>query len=81
MLRLKAEMKLPGRAWLEFDLEDDIIETVESATLLTITAIYEPLGVTGRLYWLVLYPFHLVIFRKMLKEIKAAACPPEGVPL
>lgn len=59
-LLLFAEMKLPGDAWLEFKIVDD--------TLLQ-TATFRPLGIWGRLYWVVLIPFHWVIFRQMAKRL------------
>jgi hypothetical protein len=63
-LRLAAEMRLPGRAWLQFDLEP-----YGSGTLLRQTAIFDPLGVLGRLYWHLLYPVHQILFRGMLRGI------------
>jgi uncharacterized protein YbjT (DUF2867 family) len=71
-LRLAAEMKLPGRAWLEFDV-------VPSGTgsRLRQTATFDPVGLAGLLYWYVLLPVHAVIFRGMLRSIarRAAAAP------
>lgn len=63
-LLLYAEMKLPGEAWLEFD----IIPNPEGGTLRQ-TATFRPNGVFGRAYWYFLYPFHALIFRKLAKEI------------
>lgn len=68
LLRLSAEMRLPGRAWLQFELEPD-----DSGTLLRQTAIFEPLGLLGRLYWYLLYPVHQVLFQGMLRGIATAA--------
>ena len=59
-LLLFAEMKLPGEAWLEFKIENNI---------LTQTATFRPKGLWGRLYWYAVYPFHGVIFNGMLKAI------------
>jgi len=59
-LLLYAEMKLPGEAWLEFRIENDFL--VQTAT-------FRPKGLSGRLYWFVLKPFHNVIFKKMIKNI------------
>jgi uncharacterized protein YbjT (DUF2867 family) len=67
-LRLRAEMKLPGRAWLEFEIEPQ-----GSNSLIRQTAIFDPIGLTGLAYWYLLYPFHKVIFKKMLEGIAAAA--------
>jgi len=59
-LLLSAQMKLPGKAWLEFLInESDLI----------ITAHFIPHGVYGRFYWFVLLPFHALIFRGMLSRI------------
>lgn len=68
LLRLAAEMRLPGRAWLQFELEPE-----GSGTLLRQTAIYDPLGLAGRLYWDIFYPFHQLIFQGMLRGIGSAA--------
>ncbi len=59
-LLLYAEMKLPGEAWLEFKIEND---------LLIQTATFRPLGLKGRLYWYSVMPFHEVVFRGMIKRI------------
>jgi uncharacterized protein YbjT (DUF2867 family) len=70
MLRLKAELRLPGRGWLQFDvtgLEQDRESEVR------VTAIFEPRGVPGLLYWFALYPAHKILFAKMLREISHAA--------
>jgi len=64
ILRLKAEMKLPGRAWLDFEVTLDGDETVVRQT-----AIFDPLGLLGRLYWWALYPAHALVFSGMLKGI------------
>jgi hypothetical protein len=61
LLRLVAEMKLPGRAWLEFRVD----RADHGASLLHQRALYAPRGLTGRLYWWVLVPFHRVIFPAM----------------
>jgi uncharacterized protein YbjT (DUF2867 family) len=63
-LRLFAEMKVPGRAWLEFD-----VEAAGSGSLVRQTAVFEPAGLAGLAYWYLLYPFHAWIFRGMLREI------------
>jgi uncharacterized protein YbjT (DUF2867 family) len=67
-LRLLAEMRVPGRAWLEFRAEPEGDHTV-----LRQTAIFEPRGLAGLLYWYALWPLHLVMFRGMLRRIAAAA--------
>ena len=58
LLRLVAEMKLPGRAWLEFRID----ATEHGGSLLHQRALYAPKGLLGRLYWWVLVPFHQAIF-------------------
>lgn len=68
LLRLAAEMKLPGRAWLEFE----VIGDANSSTIRQ-TAIFDPLGFWGRVYWYGLYPFHLFVSRDMLRGIAKAA--------
>ena len=67
-LLLAAEMKLPGRAWLEFAVEDH-----GATSVIRQTAIFDPIGVAGLMYWYVLYPVHKLMFGKMLAAI-AAAC-------
>lgn len=67
-LRLRAEMKLPGRAWLEFQVEPQ-----GNATMIRQTAIFDPLGLAGLAYWYALYPIHKLIFGSMLRCIGEAA--------
>ncbi|MCG6955011.1 MAG: SDR family oxidoreductase [Gemmatimonadetes bacterium] len=67
-LRLVAEMKVPGRAWLEFEVMGD----TESATIRQ-TAIFDPLGLLGRAYWYGLYPVHQLVFHGMLRAIASAS--------
>ncbi|MFT4710074.1 MAG: hypothetical protein ACI8Q9_001201 [Planctomycetota bacterium] len=73
-LRLFAEMKLPGRAWLEFEVTAEGEET-----LIRQTAMFDPIGWLGRAYWYGIYPLHDLIFGGMLKAIGQAAerRPPE----
>jgi uncharacterized protein YbjT (DUF2867 family) len=68
MLRLVAEMKLPGRAWLEFEVTGD-----DSSATIRQTAIFDPIGLLGRAYWYVLYPLHQLVFGGMLRGIARAA--------
>ena len=70
LLRLFAEMNLPGRAWLQFEIEPD-----ESGSTVRQTAIFDPVGVLGLLYWYSVYPLHQFIFAGMLREITKAAEP------
>ena len=64
LMRLQAEMKVPGRAWLQFEVQPD-----EQGSQITQTAIFDPLGLGGLLYWYSLYPIHWLIFRGMLRGI------------
>jgi hypothetical protein len=67
LLRLGAEMRLPGRAWLQFEVEPS-----GSGSLVRQTAIFDPVGVLGQLYWYMLYPIHQLIFAGMLPGIVRA---------
>ena len=67
-LRLAAEMRLPGRAWLEFEVSED-----EGKSKIRQTAIFDPVGLPGLAYWYALYPLHQVVFAGMLKGIGRAA--------
>lgn len=67
-LRLLAEMKLPGRAWLEFE-----VGAHGAGSVIRQTAIFEPVGLSGLLYWYALFPLHTLIFRGMLRRIAAEA--------
>jgi hypothetical protein len=68
LLRLRAEMKLPGRAWLEFEVQP----TAAGATIRQ-TALYDPVGLFGLLYWWAIYPLHALVFRTMLRNLARAA--------
>ncbi len=68
LLRLQAEMKLPGRAWLEFEVTGE----GKSSTIRQ-TAIFDPAGLSGLAYWYGLYPLHQFIFAGMLRNIARAA--------
>ncbi len=67
-LRLRAEMRLPGQAWLEWNIEP----TDEGSDLVQV-ARFRPRGLLGRLYWYVMAPFHSVIFPRMACRIAATA--------
>lgn len=62
-LLLFAEMKLPGDAWLEFRVEEDRL--IQTAT-------FRPLGLSGRLYWFAVLPFHGIIFNGLLSQLSKA---------
>lgn len=64
LLRLKAEMRLPGRAWLEF-----YVEPCNEGSKVTQRAVFDPMGITGIIYWYLLYPFHHFVFNGMLNGI------------
>jgi hypothetical protein len=68
LLRLRAEMKLPGRAWLQFEIDEG-----EDGCLLRQTSLFDPVGLLGLAYWYALTPFHELVFRGMLKGIATAA--------
>jgi uncharacterized protein YbjT (DUF2867 family) len=68
-LRLRAEMKVPGLAWLEMTAESK----PDGTSIYHQRAIFFPRGLAGRLYWISILPFHGVIFSGMAKRITAAA--------
>ena len=68
LLRLRAEMKVPGRAWLQYET----VETPGGCRLVQ-TAFFEPRGLSGRLYWYLLLPIHLAIFRGSVRELARRA--------
>ncbi|MGJ8676756.1 MAG: SDR family oxidoreductase [Akkermansiaceae bacterium] len=59
-LMLYAEMKLPGEAWLEFQIKDNMLHQ---------TATFRPKGLFGRIYWYSTLPFHLILFPRMIKVL------------
>ena len=65
LIRLWGEMRIPGRAWLEFEA----CSLPYGQTLLLLTAFFEPKGVTGLLYWYALYPVHSLIFSGLIQKI------------
>jgi uncharacterized protein YbjT (DUF2867 family) len=67
-LRLRAEMKLPGRAWLEFEVKKQ-----GSGTLLRQTAIFHPSGLAGLAYWYSIYLLHGLVFGGMIAAISDLA--------
>ncbi|MDQ5861953.1 MAG: SDR family oxidoreductase, partial [Actinomycetota bacterium] len=68
LLRLRAEMRAPGRAWLELSVEPD-----GAGSRYRQRAIFFPKGLSGRLYWLAVLPFHSLIFPAMSRNITTAA--------
>jgi uncharacterized protein YbjT (DUF2867 family) len=65
LLRLRAEMKMPGLAWLEFGVEEEV-ET--GGSIITQVAIYAPRGLLGHLYWWAVWPMHGLVFPSMVKN-------------
>lgn len=68
-LSLRAEMRLPGEALLDFRIEPD----GDERCTLTQTALFEPRGLLGLLYWYAVLPFHDFVFRRMLNAIRRDA--------
>ncbi|MFZ0377857.1 MAG: SDR family oxidoreductase [Solirubrobacteraceae bacterium] len=66
-LLLAAEMKIPGRLWLQFDIESD-----DSRTQIRQTTVFDPAGSVGLIYWYLLYPVHHTIFKAMLQGLNRA---------
>ena len=78
LLRLRAEMLVPGRAWLEFEVTPapgaaDTKDGTGTGSIFRQRAIFFPRGLSGRLYWLGVLPFHGIIFKSMANRITAAA--------
>ncbi|GAA1213249.1 SDR family oxidoreductase [Prauserella alba] len=68
LLRLRAEMQLPGRAWLELAVEPD-----GDGARYRQRALFEPHGLAGQLYWRAVSPFHDIVFGGMARNITGAA--------
>lgn len=66
-LRLRAEMKLPGRAWLEFEVTGD-----DSQSTIRQTASFDPVGLSGLIYWYTIAPVHHFVFGGMLRNLAKA---------
>jgi len=69
LIRLRAEMKVPGRAWLEFES----CSAPNGQTVLVQTAFFEPKGLLGLVYWYALYPIHSLIFSGLIRKIAQQA--------
>jgi uncharacterized protein YbjT (DUF2867 family) len=65
MLLLRAEMRLPGKAWLQFN-----VDRIERWNRLSVNAYYRPNGLLGKLYWYAFLPFHFLIFRRLIEQIE-----------
>jgi len=70
-LALRAEMRLPGEALLEFDIHP--VAEAPAASVLTQTAVFKPKGLLGLAYWYGVLPLHGVVFSGMLDGIRRAA--------
>lgn len=68
LLRLRAEMKVPGRAWLQYE-----VEATDGGSRIVQTAFFEPKGLPGLAYWYLLYPVHALIFRGLIRALAARA--------
>jgi uncharacterized protein YbjT (DUF2867 family) len=71
LLRLAAEMWVPGRAWLQFEVEPD-----GDGSVIRQTAVFDPAGILGRAYWYAISPIHGFVFRGMVRGIARAATAP-----
>jgi uncharacterized protein YbjT (DUF2867 family) len=67
LLRLAAEMKIPGRLWLQFE-----VESTKDESLVRETTVFDPFGYAGLIYWYLLYPIHDRVFSRMLRGIERA---------
>ncbi|UCF32007.1 MAG: SDR family oxidoreductase [bacterium] len=65
LLRMFAEMRMPGRAWLQVE-----VDPLNGCSRITLTAVYDPVGLLGEIYWYAVYPFHGLVFNGMLREMK-----------
>jgi uncharacterized protein YbjT (DUF2867 family) len=64
-LLLRAEMKVPGKAWLKFQIVPE-----KEKNLLSVTAYFEPKGTWGKIYWYTFLPFHYYIFKDLIKQLE-----------
>lgn len=69
MLRLRAEMKLPGRGWLQFEVN----QSQGGKSELIQTAFFVPKGLSGLVYWYGIYPLHSIIFGRLINEVARRA--------
>ena len=75
LVRFRAEMKLPGRAWLQFEVTptDD-----DQGSIIHQTAEFDPVGLGGLVYWYAVWPVHAAVFRGMIRGIAKAARQPNA---
>ncbi len=62
---LRAEMKIPGKAWLEFKIDE-----LKEQNKLSVTAYFSEKGILGKIYWYLFVPFHDIIFKNLIREIE-----------
>lgn len=72
LIRLRAEMRVPGKAWLQFEISPG---EEAGTSRLAQTAFFAPKGLPGWLYWYALYPFHALIFSGLIDEISKRSLP------
>jgi len=70
-LLLRAEMKMPGKAWLEFQIQDE-----SRQRKLSVNAYFHTQSTWGRLYWYFFLPLHRFIFNRLIKQIEIRSIPP-----
>ncbi|KAA0271980.1 MAG: SDR family oxidoreductase, partial [Chloroflexi bacterium] len=71
LMRLRAEMKIPGKAWLQFESES--LGGDRNKTLFTVTAYFAPHGFFGFLYWYAMWPFHKPLFDGLSRRLASRA--------
>jgi len=64
LLRLAAEMRLPGRAWLQFEVTGQ-----SGGSQIRQTALFDPVGLAGLIYWYALWFIHQMVFAGMLRSL------------
>jgi len=75
LFRLRAEMKVPGQAWLQWEATEE-----EGKTRLIQAALFRPKGFFGWIYWYGAYPFHAFIFDALIDAIAEGAVPRDAHP-
>ena len=65
-------MKVPGRAWLEFEVTGN-----EQKSVIRQTALFDPVGLFGLAYWYLLYPLHQLVFNGMVRQLAKAVNRPD----
>jgi len=78
LLRLRAEMKLPGEAWLEFTISYEDGTKEDGGPVLHQRALFIPHGLAGQLYWLTIIPLHNIVFGSMISNLARGVRPAEA---